>query len=56
MDGAPMGVGSLWPIYIYIFENNEFGKEREGKTSIQVRCKIHTLNDNHSMVMYPLNT
>jgi hypothetical protein len=55
VDGAPMGIGFLWPIYFF-FENNEFGKEREGKTFIQVRCKIHTLNENRSMVMYPLNT
>ncbi len=56
VDGAFVAINSLWLILFY-FENDEFGKERgEGKKIIQVRCKIHTLNENHSMVMYPLNT
>jgi hypothetical protein len=39
------------------FGDNEFGgNKREGKKSIQVRCKTHTLNEYFSIVMYPLNT
>jgi hypothetical protein len=39
------------------FGNNEFGwSRREGKNSIQVRCKTHTLNEYISIAMYPLNT
>jgi hypothetical protein len=39
------------------FGDNEcVGNRREGKKNIQVRCKTHTLNENLSMVMYPLNT
>jgi hypothetical protein len=29
MDGAPMGVGSLWPIYIYLKTMNLARKKKE---------------------------
>jgi hypothetical protein len=39
------------------FGDNEFeGNRGDGKKIIQVRCKKHTLNENLSMAMYPLNT
>jgi hypothetical protein len=56
VDGALVGIGSLWPILSFLKIMNLARKEEKEKTFIQVRCKIHTLNENRSMVMYPLNT
>jgi hypothetical protein len=54
MNGAHVGVSFV--TNINCFEDNDFGKEKgKGKTFIQMKCKIHTMYENYSMVMYPLN-